>query len=219
VPGVFSGVTISGCATNVAVRCSHCRKHFDAAPGESVHIDTVGGRLRSVVTGARLLLTEAAQDPVAAELLVDVLGRQPAVASPTQIADVIDAQIGSAFAGFVDWLRENQWFAQWLGAGVSVAGFVATLVLANPGSGEKLPTSVPSAPQPVVVQVTPSFTDAQFEELIQRAIQAQSRENQVDKRRPGRAPARNQPCHCGSGNKYKRCCGAPQQRLEQAGRS
>lgn len=55
IPGTLTNVRLRGNGRNLVTTCPTCRVEFDAAPGEDVIVDTVGGRLqvRQLVKAAR----------------------------------------------------------------------------------------------------------------------------------------------------------------------
>jgi hypothetical protein len=211
-PAHFTNVTFSGGLTNIAVTCRACGRAFDAASGDGAY-STIVGRLQRVTAGVRILLDESRDDPAHARQLLELLERHRTErTSPSQLADEIGEATAGGYSGFRTWLKENQDLAQWVGAGASVAAFLVMIILAF---FDKPSSQAPAGPHVVVNVQTP--TDAELEERIREALKASristgqptAPGDSETARRAGRSPARNAPCPCGSGKKYKRCHGAP----------
>lgn len=94
-------------------------------------------------------------------------------------------KVSPSLAPLAAWLRRNEHLATWL----SVVLAVLALMLSQNSGG---------------------MTADQLEQVIDRVVenQAPAGPSSVDGR-PGRAPARNAPCWCGSGMKFKHCHGRP----------
>lgn len=207
--GTFENVTFVGTRMNVAVTCPHCGGLFDAAAGGDGTFSTVGGRLRRVATGVRLLADESRQHPDSVPSLVRVLRTQQGVTSTADLASAIDAATENDFASVTAWLRENEWLAGWVGGISGLATFLLTLLMMLTGSGSAGAPSTQS--QTVNVTVTNGLSDADLERIIGEVLRQSQPQVQPapSTRRAGRSPARNLPCDCGSGLKYKKCCGQP----------
>lgn len=198
----FTDVTFGGNAMNVAVTCSNCQRKFDAAPGDGTY-STIGGRLRRVREGVRVFVDELNQDPHVAAVLAELVRQQSRMGTtPDLLAEQLDSARGGSSA-FASWLRENEWVASWL-------GLLLTVILAVVDH-TKAASSEPATPPPAKAAVQMP-NDNELDRIIQQAISDMERgrpEQQQVARRPGRAPARNSSCPCGSGLKFKRCHGTP----------
>lgn len=217
IPVTFTNVKFVNCDTNIGVGCPLCGADFDAAPGGDGTYSTVGGRIQRMATGVRTLLAESRSDPVLHNLLIGVLQQHRDVPiSPSRLAEEIGLATSGGYGGFRQWLQENEWVAGWVGAGGQLAGILLMIIMYFAQSSPDRPDPAqPSSPPSVVVNVhTP--TDAEIRQRIEEALTAagvetgdsSARSYPRSERRTGRAPARNVPCPCGSGAKYKRCHGA-----------
>lgn len=204
----FQNVTIQGAAMNIAVTCAHCSTLFDAAPGGDGTFSTIGGRLHRVAGGVRLLAKEARAHSDTLPRLTQVLREHQGSSSTADLAAAIDEATDGHFGEFARWLRENQWLAEWVGAGAAVAAFLLTLVLMLTSPSHDGASGGGSTEKIVVQVVTPA---SEIEQMIKAALQQVQQSalpsRPESQRRQGRAPARNRPCACGSGMKTKHCCG------------
>lgn len=187
-------------AGNISVRCGNCGLGFDAAPGRQVTVSTIGGRLRWAMQGARLLAEEGSQNPDKFGRLLKVLEEEKDRASSTaQIADAIEEATAGSFSAFTNWLKANEAYAQWIG----LLFIIAQLL----GFG-----STPSAPPDVNVTVNVTPSEDELKRLVDKAVRQLEegrKPTPLRARRAGRSPARNEACPCGSGVKFKKCCGRP----------
>lgn len=126
---------------------------------------------------------------------------QREAASPAELAAKIDDE-APAFSAL------GQWFLS--GHGVAIATWLAVVIPVILWMLSRMEPPAPSAPPVVNVTVnvpgsTPS--EEQIQQQIEQALKAVL-DQPTTGRRAGRSPARNAPCPCGSGEKYKRCHGA-----------
>ncbi|WP_408580689.1 SEC-C metal-binding domain-containing protein [Burkholderia cepacia] len=126
--------------------------------------------------------------------ILDGAARTGATAEAT--AQKIEAEV-PAFAGINGWLTRNAPIINTIGALAGVVGAVVALLASNGPTEEELTRA--------------------FEHAIVRALQGAQQQPKNSSYRDsgffqrikasGVAPSQGAPCPCGSGKKYKRCCG------------
>ena len=57
------------------------------------------------------------------------------------------------------------------------------------------------------------MTPHQMEQLAEKIASQVEQRARLDQRPALRKPGRNEPCFCGSGNKFKKCCDDPAKRM------
>jgi hypothetical protein len=137
-------------------------------------------------------------------------------ATPDEIADQVEAA-APRLSRLAALIREKP--IEFTGLVVAIltllltGGLQAADVVRHWDDNETVPAPAQTAP---TVPAPPPITEAQLRRLIDEACQRQARSGAgtpqqpgESARRPGRAPARNAPCTCGSDRKYKHCCGRP----------
>jgi hypothetical protein len=205
--------------------CTRCGLAFDAdnliggPPGAVVHLSNVGtncprcggparnrdegehrldawGNWRSV---ASLLREADASGQDYAKLLRILKASQAREDSAEVVADQVASQ--TPFKALAQWMLSNKGVAvaTWLPVLLVVLGWLVHQV-ARVGNSDPNPGTTVN----VVVNEGPS--EAEIESRIRSALQQRQRATLRVPR-----PGRNQPCLCGSGRKFKRCCGSPVQ--------
>ena len=117
-----------------------------------------------------------------------------------QVADEI-ATTTPVFGGLADFLKspQMQGLAMWITVLLMVLSLYITYLTLE--ETEHAPPVPAPAPAPVVNVRIDQPSEQQIEQWIAGAL----RQTQGDTS----SPARNRPCVCGSGKKFKKCCGAP----------
>jgi len=211
-------------ATAVRATCTRCGATFDMlapvvaftapqlrdnATGEVVNLD-VEGTFTSTIAGACPRCLGDAALPVVQ--VTDDEGRAAWVTStdlrvlveirqslselprdPVAAARLIEEK-APALKPLSDWLRSNAHLPGWLALVIVILEHVISLT-AGSDHGYRA--------------VTPAQVETIITRVIEQSKHTMETPASAPHRRQGRAPARNEPCPCGSGTKYKRCHGAP----------
>jgi SEC-C motif len=207
--GDFSGVTLGQGHLNVTSQCPRCgAMNKPALPDGQYNIR--GGRWEL----ARRVTRDILSQPRTAE----EIRRLAEVAREARANGGNDEQIATAienntsFGSLAETIRKVNrehppgWGAYVLSIILSVIGIAFPYIMSAINS----PTVAPSVPPPAVTGLSPDQIDR-----IARQV-AQDLEGQQS--RPVGKANRNEPCTCGSGVKYKKCCGDPAKRSTGADR-
>jgi hypothetical protein len=134
-----------------------------------------------------------------AQLIKEAQARKSEV---EQVASAIEDE--TPFAALAKTLRNHP--PGWGAYLISTLLAVVLWLIQSPTSGSSAPQPVPAAHQ---------MSPQQMDELAQKiANQIEQREG-LNQRHELRKPGRNEPCFCGSGKKYKKCCGDPVKRTSR----
>jgi len=119
-----------------------------------------------------------------------------------QIASAIENE--TPFAALAKTLREHP--PSWGAYLISTLLAVALWLIPPPSSGSSAP------PQPV--SAAQQMSPHQLDELAGKIASQMEQREGLNQRQALRKPGRNEPCHCDSGKKYKKCCGNPAKRAD-----
>jgi hypothetical protein len=201
--GDFSGVTIGQGHLDVTMQCPRCgAMNRPALPDGQYNIR--GGRWEFARRVARDILS---QPRTADEIrrLAEVARQARANGGDAeQIATAIENN--TSFGSLAETIRKASrehppgWGAYVLSIILSVIGIAFPYIV----SAITSPTAAPSTPPPAVIRLSPEQIDQIARQVAQDMEGRQSRP-------PGKV-GRNEPCTCGSGAKYKKCCGDPAKR-------
>lgn len=162
VPIGLTEVRITGARNNLMIKCQECGASFDAAPGEDVVVNTVGGRLsvRQLVKATKDLRDAVKQSDVA-----DLIELQEALRD-RRVPDV-DRLHGPLAA----WVTQHPLAAGVLtGVLATVIGGLLLLWLEHTIWPDPPPVIIEH--QEVVVNLDHDPTDAELERIIREAVDA-----------------------------------------------
>jgi SEC-C motif len=198
---------VNGEVTNITVadnwmQCPRCGTlNKQALPDGEYNIR--GGQWQLIRRIAKDILSEQATSAEILRLAELLKEAKASSKSDEHIADTIESR--TCFKGLADTVRNlNHNHPPGWGA------YIIALILSIIGIIYPLMFSEAQAPPPSIIQ---HLSPQQVDQLAQQVANDLERQWQNNHRnRPARPLGPNQSCSCGSGLKYKKCCGDPRKR-------
>jgi SEC-C motif len=187
------------------MQCQCGQTNRQALPNGSYNVR--GGRWEVARQITRDVLSAIATREDIANLAELIKEAQARGAGAEQIAAAIESN--TPFSDLAATVRKFQ-RAHPPGWGAWILAIIIPLILSLivPSAGTSEPAHQNISSSAAVQSVSPH----QIDEITRQVANELKRQDLHSRQRPGRAPERNTSCICGSGVKYKKCCGDPAKR-------